>query len=149
MSRNFSEEANLNREVGQRLVRAFAAKGITSKKEIAKKLGFKSDKAVYKVINGDQELSFRALLLFRESTGFSIDWLLSEKETAGHHAIEAGPGEMGILELAREPGALSAEDSSRLSAARETFALIARLLEKADKKASGDKVEQSEDEKET
>jgi hypothetical protein len=63
-------------EVGGRLLKAFESAGITDKAQIAEKLGFKSSKAVYKVVNGSQELSFDSLRRFRENTGRSIDWLL-------------------------------------------------------------------------
>jgi hypothetical protein len=65
------------RPIGERLLDAFASKGISAKKAIGEALGFKSDKAIYKILNGEQELSFDSLLRFREVTGHSIDWLLT------------------------------------------------------------------------
>lgn len=63
--------------IGERLVFAFREKYRTEDKAfIAEKLGYKSAKAVYKVINGERELSFEQLKRFKESTFRSIDWLL-------------------------------------------------------------------------
>jgi len=67
--------------VGQRLLRAFADRGITTKSAVAAALGYKSDKSIYKVINGSQELGFTELRLFSEKTGRSIDWLLFGRES--------------------------------------------------------------------
>lgn len=67
-----------NVDIGTRLLAAFKkACGTDSKKFIAEKLGFKTDKAVYKVIKGETELSFDHLRNFRNSTKHSIDWLLT------------------------------------------------------------------------
>jgi transcriptional regulator with XRE-family HTH domain len=65
-----------SREIGRRLVAAFENCGITSKKAISEALGFKSENAVYKVISGERELNFDALIRFAQRTGRSIDWLL-------------------------------------------------------------------------
>lgn len=75
MSSEFAKTEKNN--LGVRLLRAFAdGANITDKREIAAKLGYKSDKVIYKIINGEQEMGFGNLLRFRESTGHSIDWLL-------------------------------------------------------------------------
>jgi plasmid maintenance system antidote protein VapI len=63
---------------GGRLSIAFRdSLGLEDRKKIAEILGFQTDKAVYKVINGERELSFEALVRFRNSTKRSIDWLLT------------------------------------------------------------------------
>jgi plasmid maintenance system antidote protein VapI len=67
--------------LGERLLAAFKEKyGTEDKKFIAEKLGFKTDKAVYKVISGERELSFEALVRFKNSTNRSVDWLLTGEE---------------------------------------------------------------------
>lgn len=76
--------SNTPTTVGERLLKAFSEKGITSKKAIAEVLGFKSDKSVYKIIRDEQELSFDALRRFSEITGKSIDWLLFGGNSCGH-----------------------------------------------------------------
>lgn len=63
---------------GERLLLAFKeAHGTEDKKIIAKELGFETDKAIYKVIKGERELSFDALRRFQKSTSRSVDWLLT------------------------------------------------------------------------
>lgn len=73
MSSEFSEMEKL---IGPRLIEAFEDAGITSRAEMGEVLGFRSAKAIYKVINGEQELGFGALRAFAEATGCLIDWLL-------------------------------------------------------------------------
>lgn len=64
--------------LGERLLASFAEEiSISDKKVIAEKLGFKSEQSVYKVINGNRELSFDALQKFQTYTKRSIDWLLT------------------------------------------------------------------------
>lgn len=79
MSSEFAkiEKNNSATARGLRLLRAFKdGANITDKREIAEKLGYKSDKVIYKIINGEQEMGFGNLLRFREITKHSIDWLL-------------------------------------------------------------------------
>ncbi|MFZ1699967.1 MAG: hypothetical protein WAU71_04035 [Pyrinomonadaceae bacterium] len=79
MSSEFPEKGKLSRAtpLGLRFLRAFYdGADMTDKKEIALELGYKSDKVIYKIVNGEQELSFDNLRRFREITGQSIDWLL-------------------------------------------------------------------------
>lgn len=73
-----SEKISKITPLGERLLRAFAEgpTQTTDKKVIADKLGYKSDKAIYKIINEEQEMSFSALRHFREATQHSTDWLL-------------------------------------------------------------------------
>lgn len=64
--------------LGARLLQAFLDVYKTQdKKKMAEILGYESDKAIYKIVNGEQEMRFSALLGFREHTGYSIDWLLT------------------------------------------------------------------------
>ena len=64
--------------LGERLLSSFSEEfGITDKGEIARKLGFKSEQAVYKIIGGARGLRIGALIKFRNSTKRSIDWLLT------------------------------------------------------------------------
>lgn len=72
--------ASDRKAAGQRLLKAFAGKGITSKSAIAEALGYKSEQSIYKVAAGQQELGYDALIRFSESTGRSIDWLVTGKE---------------------------------------------------------------------
>lgn len=44
---------------------------------IAKKLGYSSNQAIYKVISGDRELDFEKLRKFQFYTKCTIDWLLT------------------------------------------------------------------------
>ena len=72
-----TEKTSRMKPLGERFLRAFSEGcGITDKKVIAEKLGYKSDKAIYKIINEEQEMSFSALRRFREVTEYSTDWLL-------------------------------------------------------------------------
>jgi repressor LexA len=87
MSSAFSKMSDSQKTIGGRLLEAFADKQIRSKSAIAAALGFKSDKSIYKIINGEQELSFDGLRRFSEKTGRSIDWLLTGRE---NDAIEPG-----------------------------------------------------------
>lgn len=107
MSTSFSKTARPLTPVGRRLLEAYDSKGISSKKAIGEALGFKSDKSIYKVLNGEQELSFEALRLFRESTGRSVDWLLFDADALepGQVPIFFGPYEQQKLsEVAKEAG---------------------------------------------
>jgi repressor LexA len=101
--------------IGKRLLEAFADKGITSKKAIGEALGFKSDKAIYKVVNGEQELSFDALLRFRESTGRSIDWLLADARhlEEGEFAMYLGEEEHRIIQKLAGKSKRTFEDEVR------------------------------------
>jgi hypothetical protein len=70
-----------SKNIGQRLVIAFRERyGTEDRKFIAEKLGYKTDKAIYKVISGERELGFAQLLMFRDSTNRSIDWLLTGED---------------------------------------------------------------------
>ena len=76
--------------VGERLIEAYKESlGTEDKKIIAKYLGFETDKAVYKVINGERELNFDALIKFRNSTKRSIDWLLTGEGPDITSAVES------------------------------------------------------------
>lgn len=79
--------------IGDRLIEAF---GTSDKAYIAKKLGFASVQAVYKVLNGERELDFEKLINFHNSTKRSIDWLLTGK------AEEPAKAETPTLEEAFE-----------------------------------------------
>jgi hypothetical protein len=69
--------------IGQRLVFAFRERyGTEGKQFIAEKLGYKTAKAVYKVISGERQLGFDHLKKFKESTYRSIDWLLIGEDEA-------------------------------------------------------------------
>lgn len=89
----FFAKMPVSQTVGERLLEAFKDKGITSKVAIAAALGYKSDKSIYKVINGQQELGFEALRLFSEKTGRSIDWLLMGKEPVSADLMAWARGE--------------------------------------------------------
>lgn len=88
MSSDFAKKEKINRATpfGLRFLKAFAdGANITSKAEMADKLGYRSDKVIYKIINGEQEMGFENLLRFREVTGHSIDWLLfGDNAVPGH-----------------------------------------------------------------
>jgi len=74
---NFNETANAETP-GERLLIAFQESlNLKDKQKIAEILGFQTDKAVYKVASGKGELSFEALIKYRNSTKRSIDWLLT------------------------------------------------------------------------
>jgi repressor LexA len=107
VSTGFLENGELPVDIGERLLEAFKTSGIQDKKVIAERLGFKSSKAVYKVINGTQELSFDSLRRFRESTAYSIDWLLTGESPEGRTASAgflADAEEEAVRELAAEAG---------------------------------------------
>jgi len=78
-------------EVGGRLLQAFQNVGITSKKEISERLGFKSENAIYKVLSGDRELSFDSLRRFAKATGRSSHWLLT-----GEEEFKLEPGQIPV-----------------------------------------------------
>ncbi len=79
MSSDFAKKVKNNSAtpLGVRFLRAFAeGANITDKREMAEKLGYKSDKVIYKIVNGEQEMGFENLLRFRELTHHPIGWLL-------------------------------------------------------------------------
>lgn len=77
---NFPQLVELE-TIGTRLVRAFLEKyGKDDKALIAQKLGYKTAKAIYKVISGERELRFAQLVRFKNSTNRSIDWLLTGED---------------------------------------------------------------------
>lgn len=74
--------------IGERLVYAFRERyGTEDVNFIAEKLGYKTGKAIYRIINGERELSFERLRMFKNSTFRSIDWLLNGEETSSPAAI--------------------------------------------------------------
>ena len=83
MSSDFAKHAKIDadEQFGHRFMRAFSEGAETAdKKKIAEMLGYKSDKAIYKIINGEQEMGFEHLRRFREVTDHTIDWLLVPDE---------------------------------------------------------------------
>lgn len=79
MSSDFAKKVKNNSAtaLGVRFLRAFAdGANITDKRVMADKLGYKSDKVIYKIVNGEQEMGFENLLRFREITHHPIGWLL-------------------------------------------------------------------------
>ena len=74
------------------MVFAFREKyGTEDIKFIAEKLGYKSDKAIYKIISGKLELSYARLRKFQNSTDRSIDWLLNGEEVTTPAAVTINP----------------------------------------------------------
>ena len=68
----------LENNLGARLLAAFKEGcGLTDKQVIAEKLGYKSKQSVYQIIDGSLGLNAETLRLFRNATGYSIDWLLT------------------------------------------------------------------------
>lgn len=93
--------------VGKRLLKAFEDKGISSKKVVAKQLGYKSEASVYKVISGERELGFDALRRFVQITGRSIDWLLTEDERMlAENVVEEALAKEGPDRLSGEKGSI-------------------------------------------
>lgn len=74
--------------IGERLVLAYEELyGKVNKDFIADKLGYETGQAVYKVITGERELSFKHLINFKNSTNRSVDWLLTGVEESGPSAV--------------------------------------------------------------
>ena len=88
MSNQFLKKEKKFTPLGERLLSAFESMEIIDKNDIAQILGFKYDKQLYKVLNGDQELKQSQLLEFREFTGFSIDWLLTGVDDSEDFDVE-------------------------------------------------------------
>lgn len=96
MSSQISESGKKGKitPLGRRFLRAFIdALDLTDKRRIAELIGYKSEKAIYKIVNGEQEMTFDALIRFRRETDQSIDWLLTgEKlglQTASNLSVDA------------------------------------------------------------